>query len=44
MLEEYNPKVVHITGVDNEAVDALSSLDLIDKLDDARVWGEKFND
>ena len=41
LLEEYNPKVVHIKGVDNDAADALSRLDLTDKADDARVWGEK---
>ena len=41
LLEEYNPKVVHIKGVDNDAADALSRLDITDKANDARVWGEK---
>ena len=41
MLEEYNTKVVHIKGVDNDAADALSRLDITDKANDARVWGEK---
>ena len=41
LLEEYNPKVVHIAGVDNDAADALSRLDILDKANDARVWGEK---
>ena len=41
LLEEYNPKVVHIKGVDNNAADALSRLDLIDKANNTRVWGEK---
>ena len=43
LLEEYHPKVVHISGVDNNAVDALSILDLTDKANNARVWGEKSN-
>ena len=41
LLEEYHPKVVHIKGVDNDAADALSRLDLIEKADDLRVWGVK---
>ena len=41
LLEEYHPKVVHIKGVDNDAADALSRLDLIDKTADLEVWGEK---
>ena len=41
MLEEYNPKVLHIKGVNNDTADALSRLDLTHKADDARVWGEK---
>ena len=41
LLEEYSPKVVHIAGVDNDAADALSRLDITDKANDARVWGEK---
>ena len=41
LLEEYHPKVVHIKGVDNDAADALSRLDITNKANDARVWGEK---
>ena len=41
LLEEYHPKVVHIKGIDNDAADALSRLDLTDKSDDLRVWGKK---
>ena len=41
LLEEYNSIVVHIKDVDNDTADALSRLDLIDKADDASVWGEK---
>ena len=41
LLEEYHPKVVHIKGVDNDAADALSRLDLTEKADDLRVWGVK---
>ena len=41
LLEEYHPKVVHIKGVDNDAADALSRLDLIEKADNLRVWGVK---
>ena len=31
LLEEYKPKVVHVTGVDNDAADALSRLYHTDK-------------
>ena len=41
LLEEYHPKVVHIKGVDNNAADALSRLDLTEKADNLRVWGVK---
>ena len=41
LLEEYNPNVVHISGEDNDAVDALSRLDITNKANNARVWGEK---
>ena len=41
LLEEYNPKVVHIKGVDNDAADALAILDITNKANDVRVWGEK---
>ena len=41
LLEEYHPKVVHIAGLENDAADVLSRLDITDKANDARVWGEK---
>ena len=41
LLEEYHLKVVHISGVDKDAADALSRLDINDKANNARVWGEK---
>ena len=41
LLEEYHTKVAHIKGVDKDAADVLSRLDLIDKADDLKVWGEK---
>ena len=40
LLEEYHPKIIHIKGVDNNVADSLSRLDLTDKADDLRVWGE----
>ena len=40
-MEKFNPKVVHIVGVDNDAADTLSRLDLTDKADDLRVWEQK---
>ena len=41
VIGKYHPKVVHIRGVDNDAADALSRLDITDKENNARVWGEK---
>ena len=41
LLEEYHPKVVHISGVDTDAAEALSTLNITDKANDTRVWGEK---
>ena len=41
VIRRIHPKVVHIKGVDNDAADALSQLDLTDKADDLQVWGEK---
>ena len=41
LFEEYNPKLLHIKGVDNNDVDDLSRLDITNKENDARVWGEK---
>ena len=40
LVEKYNPKVVHIKGVNNDATDALSRLDITNKANNARVWGE----
>ena len=40
-MKKCSPKVVHTAGVDNDAADALSRLDITDKANDARVWGEK---
>ena len=41
LLEEYNPKVVHVAGVDNDAAGVLSILDLIDKLVIFFLYGER---
>ena len=41
LLEEYHLKVVHISGVHNNVADTLSRLDISDKTNDARFWGEK---
>ena len=41
LLEEYNPKVVHVAGVDNDAAGALSILDLIDKIVIFFLYGER---
>ena len=40
-MKEYSPKVVQIAGVDNDAADTLSQLDLTDKADDLKVWEQK---
>ena len=42
-MEEYNPKVVNIAGVNNDddAADTLSRLELTDKADDLRVCAQK---
>jgi hypothetical protein len=34
MLEEFNPKIMHIKGIDNDAADALSRFNLSDKEND----------
>ena len=41
LLKEYNPKVVHSAGTDNDAADTLSRLDPTDKADDLIIWGVK---
>ena len=38
LLEEYHPKVMHIKGIDNDAADALSRLDMSDKENDLITW------
>ena len=38
MLEEYNPKVVHVAGEHNDAADALSRLDMDENSSDERDW------
>ena len=34
MLKEWHPRIKHVTGVDNNEADALSRLDILDKLGD----------
>ena len=41
MPEEYHPKIVQIVGVDNNAADALSRLDLVDNMYDHITWSAK---
>ena len=41
MLDEYHPKVVHISGVDNNVANALFRLDIIDIANNARDWDKK---
>lgn len=41
LLEECYPKIVHVTGVDNNAADALLRLDITTDVNDTREWGEK---
>ena len=38
LLEECNPKVVHVAGPENEAADALSRLDMDDNDYDEIEW------
>ena len=40
LLEEYNPKVLHIAGPDNEAADALSRLEMRDNDYDEIEWNK----
>ena len=40
LLEEYNPKVVHVAGPNNEAADALSRLDMDDNDYDEIEWNQ----
>ena len=41
MLEEWHPTIKHVAGVDNDGANALSQLDILDKLRDQINW-EKF--
>ena len=38
MLEEWHPTIEHFAGVDNDGADALSRLDILDKLGDCINW------
>ena len=40
---EFHPKVVHINGVENNAIYTLSRLDLTFKANDLRVWVKNHN-
>ena len=42
MLKEWYPTIKHVTGVDNDSADALSRLDIMNKLSDAINWGKSF--
>ena len=39
LLEEFNPQFKHVAGVDNDAADALSRLDMVVKASDTVNWG-----
>ena len=41
LLEEFHPQFKHVAGIDNDAADALSRLDLIDKSSDTINWEPK---
>ena len=43
LLEEYNPTVVHVRGIDNNTADALSRIDLTHNANYLREWGVKNN-
>ena len=42
MLKEWHPTIKHVAGVDNDGVDALSQLDILNKLSDVINWGKSF--
>ena len=42
MLEEWHPTIKHVAGVDNDGADALSRLDILDKLGDCINWEKSF--
>ena len=42
MLKECHPTIKHVTGVDNDGADALSWLDILDKLRDCINWKKSF--
>ena len=39
LLEEFHPQFKHVAGVDNDAADALSQLDMVYKASDTVDWG-----
>ena len=41
LLEEFHPQFKHVACIDNDAADALSRLDLIDKSSDRINWEPK---
>ena len=42
MLKEWHPTIKHVAGVDNNSADALSRLDILDKLGDQINWEKSF--
>ena len=42
MLEEWHLTIKHVAGVDNDGADALSRLDILDKLGDQINWEKSF--
>ena len=42
MLKEWHPTIKHIARVDNDGADALSRLDILNKLRDVINWGKSF--
>ena len=42
MLKEWHPTIKHVAGVDNDGADALSRLDILDKLRDQINWENPF--
>ena len=39
LLEEFHPQFKHVAGIDNDAADALSRLDMVRKVSDEVNWG-----
>ena len=42
MLKEWHLIIKHVAGVDNDGADALSWLDILDKLGECINWGKSF--